>query len=140
MSCFTEKKVVRSIHHPTVPFMRSGTGNISPTLLIFKPPIHTMSIFLCLMLISFISISYGIELRQSGSNVQAVRPFTKRQTVGQRTLVFQNVLIRHRFFADTHFSTFTGSQNLDTKPTCKRAKILQTLLRTQLRLFNYLKR
>lgn len=29
----------------------------------------------------------------------------------------------------THFSTFAGSQNLDTKQTCKRAKILLTLLR-----------
>lgn len=31
------------------------------------------------------------------------------------------------FLADTHFSTFTGSQNLDTDRACKRAKILQDL-------------
>ena len=48
---------------------------------------------------------------------------------------FKFVLILNASFALTHFSTFTGTQNLDTNPTCKRAKILQTLLRKILKSF-----
>jgi hypothetical protein len=37
---------------------------------------------------------------------------------------FSKCFNSQRFFADTHFSTFAGSQNLDTDLTCKSAKIL----------------
>lgn len=43
------------------------------------------------------------------------------------SLLIRQAKLQH---ATAHFGTFASAQNLDTKPTCKRAKILPTHINT----------